>query len=378
MPRLSTEMALDESTAVLLAAVFFVSYAGAQVPVGLLLDRVRPGALLPAACVAMGVGAYWLAHANSVSDVALARLWLGAVSAFAFAGAVLLAQRRIAARWVPLCVGIVDASFGVGSALGGSLGALQEQSWRAPFVWCAWASVPVAACMLLAIGWGNSRGAASIVTAPQERVWPSLRRVIANAQVRALAIAYFGLAGIIFGLAGYWNVPLQSAYGRTVEVAGYFGSACFFALAAGAPMAGLLVARGVRPTRLLVWGATVCAFAWAVIVYIPRVDFMPVPIAFWALLGLSLSTTVLLFPLAVDAAGPAAAATAVTVVNMAGLVGAGVFQYLPSTLLDIDAQEPSLSDLRIALSVQMVAIVIAWIVLRRVWVRARSASQMPS
>ena len=374
VPQMSADLAIDASTSALLAALFFVTYAGVQIPVGLLLDRFGPVFILPAACLAMGLGAYWLAHANAASEVALCRLWLGAASAFAFGGAVLLAERRIAARWVPFCVGLTDASMGIGSALGGWLGAHEGHSWREPLVWCAWASVPVAVCMLAAIGRTNARGAASITSARREGVWSSLRSVIGNPRIRALAIAYFGLAGIIFGLAGYWNVPLQSAYGRTVELAADFGTPCFIALAVGAPLTGLLVARGVRPGTLLVWGAGICAFAWAVIVYVPRVDYPPVPIAFWALLGLSLSTTVLLFPLAVEAAGPAAAATAVTVVNMAGLVGAGVFQYLPGVLLDIEPQESSLGDLRLALSVQMIAIFVAWFVLRRIGAPTPSAA----
>ena len=329
VPQMSADLAIDASTSALLAALFFVTYAGVQIPVGLLLDRFGPVFILPAACLAMGLGAYWLAHANAASEVALCRLWLGAH---------------------------------------------EGHSWREPLVWCAWASVPVAVCMLAAIGRTNARGAASITSARREGVWSSLRSVIGNPRIRALAIAYFGLAGIIFGLAGYWNVPLQSAYGRTVELAADFGTACFIALAVGAPLTGLLVARGVRPGTLLVWGAGICAFAWAVIVYVPRVDYPPVPIAFWALLGLSLSTTVLLFPLAVEAAGPAAAATAVTVVNMAGLVGAGVFQYLPGVLLDIEPQESSLGDLRLALSVQMIAIFVAWFVLRRIGAPTPSAA----
>lgn len=374
VPRMSEDLAIDASTSALLAALFFVTYAGAQIPVGLLLDRFGPVVILPAACLAMGLGAHWLAHSNSAAEVALWRLWLGAASAFAFAGAVLIAERRIAARWVPFCVGLVDASMGIGSALGGALGAQEAHSWRAPLMWCAWASVPVAACMLFAIGRTSARGVAAIESARRAGVWASLRSVIGNARIRALAIAYFGLAGIIFGLAGYWNVPLQMAYGRTVELAASFGTAFFIALAVGAPLTGLLVARGVRPRTLLVWGVGVCAFAWAVIVYVPRVDYLPVPIAFWALLGLSLATTVLLFPLAVEAAGPAAAATAVTFVNMAGLVGAGVFQYLPGVLLGIEPQEPSLGDLRIALSVQMIAVIAAWFVLRRIDVRAHPAA----
>ncbi len=363
-PSIGDTLGLEGGQVAVLVAIFFVSYAAAQLPVGVLLDRVGPLVVLPAACLAMGLGAHWLAGSTSFGEACLWRLWLGVASAFAFAGAVLLAERRMPQRWVPLCVGVVDAAMGVGSALGVWLGS-RTQDWRPMVDSFAWIAVPVTILMFVGIGRTSARGVASIQEARETSITGSIRQLLGNPRIRALAITYFCSAGLIFGLAGYWNVPLQLAYGRTSELAGWFGTAFFLGLAVGSPVSGALVGRSVPPLRLLVWGAAIGAMACAVIVYVPRVNILAVPIGFWGLLGLSLGTSMLLFPLAVREGGPVAAATAVTLVNTAGLLGGGLFQFVPSIIMRLEPSMSELAAVRWALSVQMIGAIVAWIVLIR-------------
>ncbi len=365
-PAVGADLSLQGEQVALLVATFFVTYAGVQLPVGILLDRVGPAVVLPASCLAMGLGAHWLAGSTSFEEACVWRLWIGASSAFAFAGAVLLAERRMPQRWVPLCVGIVDAAMGIGCAVGTWIGAgAGAGCWRTTLSSIAWVAVPVTVLLVVGIGRTSARGVASIAEARGTSIMGSIAQLVRNPRIRALAITYFCSAGLIFGLAGYWNVPLQQAYGRTSELAGWFGTAFFVGLAIGSPLSGVLVGRSFSPLRLLVRGAATAAIACAIIVYVPRVNFLPVPIGFWALLGLSLGSSMLLFPLAIREAGPVAAATAVTLVNTAGLVGAGLFQFVPSAIMRLEPSMDELASVRWALSVEMIGAVVAWIVLIR-------------
>jgi len=206
-------------------------------------------------------------------------------------------------------------------------------------------------------------GVASIQEARGRSITASISQLLHNPRIRALAITYFCSAGLVFGLAGYWNLTLQLAYGRSTELAGWFGTAFFLGLAIGAPLSGALVGRSMKPLRLLVWGAALSAIACAIIIYVPRVDNLAVPISFWGILGLSLGTSMLLFPLAVREGGPSTAATAVTLINTAGLVGAGLFQCLPSMIMRFEPAMGELASIRLALSVQMIGAFVAWFVL---------------
>ena len=58
-----------------------------------------------------------------------------------------------------------------------------------------------------------------------------------------MGLIYALLAGVVFGLGGLWNLPLQEAFGRNQTEAAELTSWMFLGLAIGCPLFGLLADR---------------------------------------------------------------------------------------------------------------------------------------
>jgi sugar phosphate permease len=269
--------------------VQLVVYAGLQVPVGLLLDRLGPRRLIAAGAALMAVGQLVMAMAPSVELALVARVLIGAGDALTFVSVLRLLPAWFAHHRVPLLTqltGIVGLSGQVLAAVPLVL-MLQSRGWSASFVAMSVlglvVSVGVASVVRDAPGGpgrrrastrrrapaGAPRAAASLTAAPPAVARPRARRTL-GAVVREPGT---WLGFWVHFVAGYsttvmvllWASPfLLSGQGRTpAEVSALLTLNVVAALVAGPPIGHFTGRHPRQRMTLVVIVVTLLGLAWA-------------------------------------------------------------------------------------------------------------------
>jgi MFS family permease len=226
LPDIAADFSLGAGGLGFLTAIYFLPFAAAQLPNGMMLDRIGPRRLIAILLLIAGLGAGLFSIAQNMATLAIARALIGLGMSACLMGAF-----KANAVWFPpqrlaLLNGIVIA---VGS-LGGLIATtpvrafLQVADWRDLFRLLALLAVIVAA-IILVVGPGLP---------PAERV----RAAAATAYYPILASRPFwrlapiaGLAqAVLVGYQGLWVAPwLRDVVGRTVD--DYVGDLLWIALA---------------------------------------------------------------------------------------------------------------------------------------------------
>lgn len=150
-PELSTDLALDEGSLGLLSSTFFISFAIAQVPSGLALDRL--GGRLTIGLfmwfAVLGTAVFWMADGYALALVGQVLIGIGCAPVFT--GSMLFIGRRYRPEQFAYITAIVIALGSVGDLLGTTPLALLAQwlGWRnALLVPMALAAVAACCCLL--------------------------------------------------------------------------------------------------------------------------------------------------------------------------------------------------------------------------------------
>ena len=365
------------------AVVQLLVYAGMQVPVGAMVDRVGPRAMVVSGALLMAVGQIALAFAWSFPTAILARVLVGAGDAMTFISVLRLINSWFAPRQVPVLTQVTGL---VGQ--GGQILSV----------------IPLVA-ILHGAGWTPAscprrRSASSPGSSPS---WPCRTRRTAaaptrsrppGAQIRHDLVSAWQHPGTRLGLWTHfttqfsgtvfvmlWGYPfLVSGEGLTRQSASALFTVMVVAGMAAGPVIGVLVSRHPLRRSWLVLGIIFAAMAvWTVVLSLPG------PAPGWLLLVLVLVLSVcgpgsmIGFDYARTFNPPNRFGTATGIVNVGGFFASLVTILLVGLVLDLVGQGETytLSGFRVALSVQY----LVWIVgivgfLRtRRTVRARMASE---
>lgn len=378
---LTVDLDLGSSELGLISAAFFLSYAIMQIPAGLLLDRFRPSQLLPAAVLATGLCGLILAFAQGPTVALISRLLMGAAAAFAFPGAAIVARARIAPAFLALALGLTEGAIGSGAIIGqaGVMPLLTVMSWRWVIVIGTLIAIPLAIFLWLTVG-RRSKGVITPGIGNEETLSfaAALKAVLRRGHVWRMGLIYALLAGVVFGLGGLWNLPLQEAFGRSQAEAAALTSWMFLGLAIGCPLFGLVADRTGWGRSLLLGGCVGTSLILWPIIFVSTPWSWPAVVTCFFVLGLAVSASALTFPLACTGVSPHLAGTTVAMVNCLGLLGAALFLYVPGSIVAF-IQSEKLNALQAALGGYFIAAVIATCIASLVLVRAmrRRARGLP-
>jgi MFS family permease len=333
------ELQLKDSDVAIISSVFFISYALMQIPAGVLIDRFGVGWVVPPACLLLGLGTCLLSLSNSMEFAIASRVLMGFAGSFSFLAVAAVARRRINKKQLNIATGLIDFAFGFGAILGAAgIGWLAtDLSWRPILAGVAIAAVPIAILNWFVLGRGESVSPAG--PGQKASFGDGIGATLGNRVIWELGFIYMSFVGISFGIGGLWNEPLQEQFGRTHEAAAMLTTIMFIALSIGALLSGLIADRVGHHYVILIGGLILSLVALYRIIYISQ------PAPFWvagtdfALLGSGLSVGILIFPMAFREVSDAHAATAVGLVNGVGLLGAGIFQFMPGIIRDQVAAE---------------------------------------
>ncbi len=217
VPQLTADFGLTASTIGLLTSVYFLAFAGMQIPIGLLVDRFGPRKVQAVLLVVAAMGAFGFAFGRTFPELIVARGLIGA----GVAGS-LMASFTAFVLWlpparVPGTIGLLMAFGGMGAFVAGAPTAqfiASGGAWRDLFVWLAIGAIAISAVVFVVLpDKSTSR------TEPLGVLLAGLGQVFADClfwRVAPLTVAVLGSAFAIQGLwAGPWltQVAHQDASG---------------------------------------------------------------------------------------------------------------------------------------------------------------------
>ncbi|MDP3558828.1 MAG: MFS transporter [Legionellaceae bacterium] len=322
----------------MLSSSYYYAYVPMQLPVGVLLDRYGPRALLTLACFVCVAGTFLFTSTDNFTVAFIGRFLVGFGSSFAFVGVL-----KLATIWLPednlgMVAGITAALGTIGAMLGDNfLGALVIQiGWSATLKMAAYAGLVLMVLLWLGIR-NKPANDVSGMSGTIDNLRTSMRELLVIARKPQIWInCFFGclvyLPTTVF--AELWGIPyLMNAHGLSEVSADFANSVLFLGFTIGAPTMGFIsdTLKCRRPPMLI--GAFGAAIVMSMILYAPGLHYIHI-CSLMFILGLLYSAQCLVFPVSRESSPVAAAATAMAFTNMVVMLGAMILQPLVGHLLD--------------------------------------------
>lgn len=359
----------DSSAALLstLAVVQLIVYAGMQIPVGLMIDRFGPRALLLGGTALMVIGQLALAFAPSIGVAIAGRILVGAGDAAIFTSVI-----RLTVTWFPgslapqlsQWIGNIGQLGQILSALPFAM-ILHTAGWTPAFV----AAAGLGAVAFLAILLGiidRAPGTAATLEVPTFRetltqLGASLRRP--GTQLGFWSHFVTQSSGTVFALL--WGYPfLVYAIGVAPAVAAPTMTILVIAGVVSGPIIGVLTARHpMRRSNLVLGVVTAMAIAWTIVLLWPGVPPYGVVVALLIVVGIGGPGSMIGFDFARTFNPARSLGAANGVVNIGGFLATFVMMFAIGAILDglaggasAPAELYSWENFRIAWCVQYVVV----------------------
>ena len=357
-PNLAADLGLSSADLGLLTSAYFLTFALAQVPLGIVLDQYGPRLVQTFLFTLAAIGAAMFALGTSFTTLLVARALIGLGVSGAFVAAlkaVVLAFPKERLALVNGCL-VMFGGLGAYVAAGPTDALLGEASWREVFLLLAWLTAIIGLMIFVLVPEKpRAQTAGSLADA-----LAGLRTVYRDGHFWRIAPASscaIGAAWAIQGLwAGRWLAEVEGLDRATIVS---YLSAMSGALAAGALLIGLagdrLKRAGVNPRYPLAAAFSAFALLQAAIL-----SHVPVPgIALWCGFAAFGSTTVLSYAALGDHFGKALAGRANAALNLLHIGMAFVMQWGIGVLIDRWPVEAGGHHPRIAYEMAFAAILLA-------------------
>lgn len=315
-----------------LSAFYFYAYAGLQIPIGVMLDRLGPRRLMSGGAALAGLGGILFAMADSLALAYLGRLLIGAGAAFSWVGALTVIVQWFPARRFAALAGGTQA-FGMTGAIFGQapMGyAVAAWGWRPGMLWVGLAGVALARAIFAVV---RDRPAAHH---GPTGVAAALRIAVAQRQVWLSGV--FGMAMVTptTAFGGLWAVPyLMQVHGLERAEAAGLTSLIFVSWALGAPLVGGLSDRLGARRRPMVAGALTAVLCLGALPFAGAAPIWALG-ALMAVQGMAASSMVVGVALARERAPAQVSSTAMGLVNTFVIGSGAVFQPLMGLVLDLN------------------------------------------
>lgn len=314
-----------------MAAFYLYAYAGLQIPLGLMFDRLGARRLMAGAALICALGGWLFAGAGALWEAYLGRMLVGVGAAASWVGVL-----TVTAQWFPparfALFGGLAQMMGMAGAVFGQAPlaeAVRQFGWRPTLTAIALAAVALAIGLYVAV---RDRPLAAV---RRHSIGADLAAVTRNPQTWFAAAYGLAMTGPMLAFGGLWAVPfLGQAYGLDRAAAAAATSLLFIGWGIGAPFMGWLSDRiGLRRPPMI-GGAACAAATLAAIIYIPALP-MAVLGALMLVHGIAASSMIVLFAAVREHNRPAASGMAMGFANTAVVGSGAVFQPLIGALLDL-------------------------------------------
>lgn len=336
---LMSEFGIAASGFGIMGSLFYWGYAPLQIPAGLLFDRFSTRYLLSIAVFLCGFGAVLFGVAHHFALAGLGRLMIGATSAFAFIGALVLAARWFEAKYFALITGSVQllGSFGAIVGVGPITHILKHYSWRTTQIGVGLLGISLSILLWLVV---RDRPKKPINKVEHNLITTELTElqrlkiVLSNPQTWWVGLYAFSSWAPMAIFPAWWGTTyLMHYYQISTSSAGYAIMFIWLGNALASPLVGWWSNRiNSRRIPLLVCTLTATSASF-LILYGPTLSIY----AMYGILffyGAAAAAQSITFGLVQDNMPPEVAGTAVGFNNMSVVMGGALFTPLVGFLLD--------------------------------------------
>lgn len=343
------QFGVSSSLLATMAVAQLVVYAALQVPVGVLLDRYGPRALVATGAGVMALGQAVLALAPSAAWVLAGRVLVGAGDALTFVSVIRLVPAWFAARRVPVLTQLTGSIGQLGQVVSAVplVALLHATGWRTTFLSVAAVGV-VAAVAVLAVVRDAPEGVVRDAPAgpgpvergrrrprpPRER--GALRAVVREPGVRLGFWIHFSgqfsnhVVVLLWGYAFF-----VEGQGRTAGEASALLTLNVVAAVVAGPVIGLLAGRHPRARLAMAFGTSVAiGLAWLAVVLPAEPVPFAVLAAFVVVVGVGGPMSLVAFDVARQRVPARRLGTTTGFVNTGGFIGAFATMLLVGLVLD--------------------------------------------
>ena len=276
-PELMAELSLSAEAMGGITGLFFLAFAAAQMPTGILLDRYGARRTMAALFGVAVLGAITFATADGGAGLAIGRILLGVGCAAGLMGAMV-----VIARWYPeeRFTSLTAMLFVVGG--GGTLlattplaWAVEGIGWRGAFLAMAGLTGAFAVLLLLIV---RDTPPGQVEAGNRGESWAEtlagLRAVIANHQLWLVSAIQFVSYATVLTVVGLWGGPyLADVHGLDGVARGNVLLAMNVAVLAGVSLYGQLDRRAASRKWLIVAGALITAAILALLAVLEKPEF---------------------------------------------------------------------------------------------------------
>lgn len=320
----------------ILSGVYFYSYAGMQIPAGVLLDRLGPHKLLTFATAVCAISSIAFGMTDSLYMASVARFCIGFGSAFAVIGTM-----KFAANWFPperfaLLTGIMVA-IGMSGAIGGEsplASFIHQFGWRQSMITLGISGIILT--LLIFFVTSDKPKHAYIKKSNQKDMplWLGLKQVVKNPQFWLVAL----YGGLMYTptpvLCGLWGVPyLKQKYHLNDIHAAAIISWIFVGWIIGSPLWGYISDKIQRRLPSMLIGTIGSIITLSIVLYLPLPSLFAIK-GLLFLFGLFSCGFLTAFSVAKEISSNKYCATAMSFMNMMNMVGVALAQPFIGRLLD--------------------------------------------
>jgi len=372
--QLQQDFGISGASLGLLAATYFYIYFAMQVPSGILADTLGPRKLFTAGALVAGAGSLVFGLAPDLGLALFGRFLVGLGVSVAFISVLKLNAAWFLERQFATMTGLLMFIGNMGGLLSAAPLAwvVAHTSWRHVFVATGAISILLALLTWLFLR-DNPRelGLPSMQQLEGKPEYPrahedwlqALKTVLANRRTWPSFLAFFGQVGSYLSFSGLWAIPyLHEARGMSQQLAAWHTSLMIACFAVAALAVGALSDRIGRRTPLMRILGGVNVLCWLPLLLVTAMP-LAATLALFALMGLSIAGTSLVWACGKEVNPPAFSGTSTSVVNTGGFLGPALLQPVVGMVLDYSSRGAAHSqdDWRLALAVLFVFALFGWL-----------------
>lgn len=333
-PLLASEFALGPRELGLLTSTYFLTFAAAQIPIGMALDRFGPSRVCGTLLLIISAGATAFALSHGMSSLVIGRALLGLGAA-----GMLMSSLSAVPMWTPKAqvatyMGFVTAIGGTGAIAAATPVQLAVEAigWRNTFFVGAAFAATIGLGALTTARWSQPKAAGQSLA----QLMQGVRTIFGSRRFWQLGIAPAVLLGTFLSFPSLWAATwLRDVAGMERIAVGNVLVALNVGMVIGLFTCGLisdrLVARGwaqITPVKLMI---TLGLAAQALIMAAPNWA----PYVSWALYSYAANSMLLMFPIVGREFGSELAGRVNTCLNLVCFVTAFVAQWLIGAILNL-------------------------------------------
>lgn len=370
------DFSVTSQTLGILSGVYFYSYAGAQMPGGILLDKFGPHKLLTIATLICALSTIAFGMTSNLTTACIARFMTGFGSAFAVVGSF-----KLAANWFPSQKFVILTGFTVALGMLGAIGGeaplamfIDVFGWRHSMLIMGCVGLVIAGLIFLIVKDKPDAHISEITnhaSSQQEPFFASFKLLIKNKQLWLIAI-YGGLMYMSTPVfCGLWGVPyLMLKLDITKAVAANYVSLIFIGWIIGSPLWGVFsnhIGKRKPPMYLAAIGSLICSYCF---IYSSIHSKLMIQFLLFGF-GIFSSGFLPSFTVAKELCRQRYVATGLSFMNMVNMIGIAIAQPVIGAILDYcwagelinTVRVYSISAYHIALSILPISLFLALIIL---------------